>query len=93
MIIPYSGKFSHGAKFRTFRGWVGYRENKNCESLNVLILCVVSTQRRHEIKTTIISTEVILAKARKFAPEKISRYTVLCLSVMENTNQILRNIE
>ena len=31
-MIPYSGKFSHGAKFRVFRGWVGRRENKNRKS-------------------------------------------------------------
>ncbi len=33
--IPYSGKFSHGAKFRVFRGLVSYRENKNRETLNL----------------------------------------------------------
>ena len=32
--ILYSGKFSHGAKFRVFRGLVSYRENKNREILN-----------------------------------------------------------
>ena len=32
--IPYSGKFSHGAKFRVFHRLVGMRENKNYENLN-----------------------------------------------------------
>jgi hypothetical protein len=32
--LPYSGKFSHGAKFRVFRGQARCRENKNCEILN-----------------------------------------------------------
>ena len=27
--VPYSGKFSHGAKFRVFRGLVSYREILN----------------------------------------------------------------
>ena len=31
-IVAFRGKVSHGANFRTFRGWVGYHENKNSES-------------------------------------------------------------
>ena len=33
--IPYSGKFSYGAKFRIFRMLHPLYENKNCENLNV----------------------------------------------------------
>ena len=43
-LIPYSGKVSHGANSR---GWVGYRENQNIESLNVCTR-VITTQRRRE---------------------------------------------
>ena len=32
--LPYSGKFSRGAKFRVFCGLVGMCENKNHEHLN-----------------------------------------------------------
>ena len=35
IVIPYSGKFSHGTKFRVFRGLVNYHENKNRETLNL----------------------------------------------------------
>jgi len=30
-LIPYSGKFSHGANFRILRGMLVNRENKNHE--------------------------------------------------------------
>ena len=30
-LIPYSGKFSHGANFRILRGMLVNRENKNRE--------------------------------------------------------------
>ena len=46
--IPYSGKFSHGAKFRVFRGLVSYRENKNREILNLhvrIYACARATER------------------------------------------------
>ena len=32
--ILYSGKLSHGANFRGFRGWAYYRKNKNRECFN-----------------------------------------------------------
>ena len=63
--LLYSGKFSHGAKFRTFRGWVSYRENKNRASLNVRTTC------GHDLDTE--KAQVILEKARKFATAKIYR--------------------
>ena len=74
--IPYSRKFSHGAKFCAFRGWVGYHENKNSESLNVHTTCGLNTEKARKLKPRKFLLELILAKARKFAPAKISRYTV-----------------
>ena len=66
-FVPYSGKVSHGANFRAFCGWVGYRVNKNSESL---------TEKERNLKPQKILLEVVLAKARKFAPATISHYMV-----------------
>ena len=47
-IIPYSRKFSHGAKFRVLCGLVSYRENKNREILNLHVrvyACARATER------------------------------------------------
>ena len=68
--IPYRGKVSHGANFIAFRRWVGCRENTNSEGLNVRTLCGLNAEKARKFLL-----EVILAKARKFAPVKISHYT------------------
>ena len=75
--IPCSGKVSHGANFLAFRGWVGYRENTNSESLNVrtCTLCGLNAEKAQKLKPQKYLLEVILAKVQKFAPVKISRYT------------------
>ena len=49
-LIIYSGKFSHGARFCAFRGWVGYCENKNRESLNVRTTCGLNTEKARILK-------------------------------------------
>ena len=61
--LPYSGKFLHGAKFRTFRGWVGYRENKNRKSLNVRTTCGLNTEMARKLKPRTFFLEAILANA------------------------------
>ena len=54
VIVPYSGKVSHGANFRAFLGSVGYSETKNSESFKLCVLCVVSEGAK--IKTTKFSS-------------------------------------
>ena len=70
---------AYSAKFRAFRGWVSYRENKNRESLNVRTTSGLYKHREDaKSKTTKISSEGDtgeIRKTRKFAPANISRYT------------------
>ena len=49
--IPYSREFSHGAKFRTFRGWVSYHE-----SLNVRTIFGLNTEKARKLKPGKISS-------------------------------------
>ena len=69
--IPYSGKFSHGANFRAFPGWVDYRENKNSESLNMRIYFVWSQHREGaKIKTTKISSGGNIGESAKILHQR-----------------------
>ena len=80
--ILYSGKFSHHANFCSFRGWPHYRENKNHESFNVGARAAspygAPCRARAEVKKLcnfLLKRQV--AFSRKFAPPKVSRYTVI----------------
>ena len=57
-------------------GLYSYHEKKNRESLNVRTTCGLNTEKARKLKPRQFLLETILAKARKFAPAKIFRYTV-----------------
>ena len=82
----YSGKFSHGSNFRV---WVSYHENKNRESLNVRTTCVlILNSEGAKIKTAKISSGGDTGESAKFAPAKISRYTMHCMLLFHGQQKI-----
>ena len=88
--IPYSGKFSHGANFCIFRMKASVCENKKCKIYaNASTRTYVSTCGLNwgawrcacacvhaEKKNAKFNSKAISWFLRKFAPSKISRYTV-----------------
>ena len=79
--VPYSGKVSRGAKFHVFRGQGGMHENLNSgvnmTSLLEMRMCGAGDRRRaRKLKTRKFLLEAPRANSWKYAPTKISRYTV-----------------
>ena len=78
--LPYSGLFSWGANFRYFRGQPMSHEIFHPRILRSAVQSRASSRIRDKIATKFRTTKIIcnnLASfSRKFAPTKLTRYTV-----------------
>ena len=79
MMTCYSGKFSHGANFRGFRGWpttAKIRTAKVLMLVHALTLCGVPRWAHAKVRTMKVSSG---ASGGVFT--KVSRYTVSIIAI------------